>query len=127
MAAKVGDYILDNGLVVLDTQATHIHIVDADPVTFGDVGTMTCGNKNFGAGNCFGVPSAGVAPIGRQVTSTAITDGSVTRTSTATGWAVTDTTNSRILANGALSASQAVTNGNTFQLSQFIIKLPSGA
>lgn len=127
MVAKVGDYVLDNGLVILDTQATHIHIVDSDPTTFGDVTTMTCGNKNFGAGAAFGVPSAGTAPIGRQVQSAAITDGNVTRTTTATGWAVTDTTNSRILANGALSASQAVTNGNTFQLSQFIIKLPSGA
>jgi hypothetical protein len=127
MAAKVGDYVLDNGLTVLDLAATHIHIVDSDPTTFAEVATMSCGNKNFGAGACFAAPAPGTAPIGRQVQSAPITDGNVTRTATATGWAVTDTTNSRLLANGALSASQAVTNGNTFQLSQFIIKLPSGA
>lgn len=127
MVAKVGDYVLDNGLQALDTQATHIHIVDNDPSAFADIATMSCGNKNFGAGNCFGAPAAGTAPIGRQVQSVAISDGSVTRTTTATGWAVTDAANSRLLANGALSASQAVTSGNTFQLSQFIIKLPTGA
>jgi hypothetical protein len=88
---------------------------------------MSCGNKNFGAGACFGAPAAGTAPIGRQVQSAPITDGNVTRTATATGWAVVDAVNSRFLANGQLSAGQAVTNGNTFQLSPFIIKLPSGA
>lgn len=125
MASKVGDYVLDNGLTVLDTGATHIHIVDTDPADYAAVASATCGNKNFGAGGCFGAPAAGTTPTGRQVQSVAITDGSVTRTTTATGWAVVD--GSRLLANGQLSASQAVTSGNTFQLSQFIIKLPTGA
>jgi len=122
MAANVQDRVLDLGLNVLDTEATHMYITSAEATTFTEASsTFAKGNKNWGAGAVFGSPAAG-SP-GRKVTSAAITDGSVTGTATVTNWAVTDNTNSRLLAVGALSASQAVTSGNTFSLGAFDIKL----
>jgi hypothetical protein len=54
----------------------------------------------------------------------AVTDGSVTATQTAGWWSITDNTNSRLLATGTLSATQAVTSGNIFTLGAFDIRLP---
>jgi hypothetical protein len=122
LANKVADPVLDGGLTVIDTVATAIHILSADPTVFSDVATLTLGNKTWSAGGAFGAPQAGDVN-GRKVMSTAITDGAVTATGTATKWALVDAT--RLLANGSLSAPQAVTNGNTFTLASFKIELPS--
>ena len=122
MADNVQDRVLDLGLNVLDTEATHIRICTQEPTTYTEAtSTYSKGYKNFGAGAVFGAPAAG-SP-GRKVTSAAITDGVVDGTGTVTKWAVTDETNSRFLATGSLAASQAVTNGNTFSLGAFDIKL----
>lgn len=122
---SVQDRVLDLGLNVLDTEATHININTAEPATFAAAtsGATFLGTKNFGAGAAFGAPAAGT-PNGRKVTSVAITDGSISATGTAAAWSTTDNTNSRLLASGTLSASQGVTSGNTFQLPGFDIRLP---
>lgn len=120
----VGDRVLDLGLNVLDTEATHLYITSAEATTFTQASsTNALGNKNFGAGAVTGSPAAG-SPNGRKVTTAAITDGSVTATGTASHWAITDNANSRLLATGTLSATQAVTSGNTFTLGAFDIRLP---
>lgn len=121
----VQDRVLDLGLNVLDTEATHIYICyTSEPTTFTEASsTKACGNKNFGAGAVTGSPAAG-SPNGRKVTTAAVTDGSVTATQTAGWWAITDNTNSRLLATGTLAATQAVTSGNTFTLGAFDIRLP---
>ena len=125
MADRLESRVLDLGLNVLDTEATHIYLCSGDPADFTNASsTLALGNKNFGAGAAFGSPAAGT-PNGRKVASTAITDGSITGTGTATKWAVTDNTNSRLLAVGSLAASQAVTSGNTFSLPTFDIRIPS--
>lgn len=124
MVAHVEPRVLDLGLNVLDTEATHIYICNAEPTTFtGASSTNALGSKNFGAGAAFGAPANGGASNSRKVSSTAITDGAVTATGTATHWVVTDNANSRLLAVGSLAASQAVTNGNTFTLASFDIQL----
>lgn len=69
-------------------------------------------------------PGGTRAPSGRRVTVAAIADGSVTATGTATHWAITDTANGRLLATGALAASQLVTSGNTFTLGAFDAGIP---
>lgn len=122
----VGDRVLDLGLNVLDTETTHININTSEPATFAAAtsGGTFLGTKNFGAGAAFGAPAAG-SPNGRKVSSAAITDGSVSATGTAANWSATDNTNSRLNAAGALSASQGVTSGNTFQLPSYDIRLPS--
>lgn len=119
--------VYDNGLSVLDTEATHIYICSQEPSTYTQaITTYGLGNKNFGAGGCFGAPGART-PSGRKVSSVAVTDGSVTATGTATHWAVVDSANSRLLAAGPLASSQAVTNGNTFTLPTFDIGIPAPA
>lgn len=120
----VGDYILDNGLTIMDTQATHIYLTNALATTFTEAtSTFALGNKNFGAGAAVGAPAAGT-PNGRKVDTTAITDGTISATGTASHWAITDNTNSRLHAAFTLAATQAVTSGNTFQLPTFIVRLP---
>lgn len=121
----VGDRVLDLGLNVLDTEATHIYInYTSEATTHTEASsTKACGNKNFGAGAVTGAPAAG-SPNGRKVTTAAVTDGSVTATQTAGWWAITDNANTRLLATGTLAASQAVTSGNTFTLAAFDIRLP---
>lgn len=122
--ALLGDYILDNGLTILDTGATHIYINSSEPATFTAASsTVKLGTKNFGAGNCFGAPAAG-SPNGRKVSSVSFTDGTVDSSGTATHWSTTDTTNSRLYATNSLSSSQAVTSGNTFSLGSFDIRIP---
>lgn len=123
----IADRVFDLGLNVLDTEATHIYVCSAEPATYtAATSTNALGNKNFGAGAAFGAPADGVTN-GRRVSSVAITDGTITATGTATHWAVTDNTNSRLLATGALSASASLTSGGTFTLGSFDVTIPDAA
>lgn len=109
----ITDTAFDSGLSYLDTNGTRIDICQtAEPTNYTEAtSTNTVGNKT---GLNTGAPAA-ASTDGRSVTVPAITDGSVTATATAGWWALTDGT-SLFLASGALSASQSVTNGNTFTL-----------
>jgi hypothetical protein len=119
--AILNDRVFDNGLTVLDTEANKILITSAQPTTYTEA------NATYALGNSttlsIGAP-ADRSGGGRQVTVAAITDGSVTATGTATHYAIVDTTNSRLLAAGSLTASQAVTSGNTFTLTSTTIGIP---
>ena len=119
--ASLADYVLDNGLTKLDTEANKILITSAEATTY------TQANATYALGNSttlsIGAPAARSGG-GRQVTIAAITDGAVTATGTATHYAIVDTASSRLLATGSLSASQAVTSGNTFTLSSAVIGIP---
>jgi hypothetical protein len=121
--ATLNDRVFDNGLTVLDTEANAIHITSAEATDFANVSSVTLGNSTSLS---IGAP-ADRAGGGREVTVAAITDGSVTGTGTATHYAIVDTINSRLLATGSLSASQAVTSGNTFTLSSVAIGIPDPA
>ena len=117
----LNDRVFDNGLTVLDTEATHLYICSQEPTTYTEASaTYDLGVK---ATPTVGAP-ADRSGGGREVTISAITDGSITDTGTATHWALTDNTNSRLLATNALSASQAVTSGNTFTLASFKVGIP---
>jgi len=121
MAARVADTVIDNGLSSLKSAARYVYICSSEPTTYTEASsTYALGSKDLGAGSVF--PAAIAAGTnGRKVTTAAITDGSVTGTGTVAYWAITDA--SALLANGALSASQAVTNGNTFSLGAFDITI----
>jgi hypothetical protein len=122
--AYMNDRVLDNGLTVLDTEANRLDICSTEPTTYTQAtSTYTLGNKTSLS---IGAPAART-PSGRKVTVASFTDGSVSGTGTAAYWAVVDTSNSRLLAAGALSASQAVTSGNTFSLAAFDIGIPGPA
>ena len=118
MAASLETRVLDLGLNVLDTEATHIMICAAEPTA------NSLGYKPGAAGSQFGVPSDH-SVNGRFVASNAITDGTIVTTGTAGWWAAIDSTNNRLHAHQSLSATQAVTSGNTFTLSSFTIRIPS--
>ena len=116
----IADYIFDLALAELDTNATHLYITSAEATTFTQAtSTYALGNK---ATPSVGAPANG-AVNGRRVTVASFTDGSVTATGTATHWAITKTTGSTLMATGALSASQGVTNGNTFSLAAFDVTI----
>jgi hypothetical protein len=121
----LNDRVLDLGLNVLDTEATHIYVCSSEPASFAAAGTAKLGSKALAAGG-IGAPAAR-APSGRKVTVAAFTDGAVVADGTATHWAVVDETNSRLLAANTLAASQGVTNGNSFSLAAFDIGIPGPA
>jgi len=122
--ATLNDRVFDNGLTVLDTEANRIDITSVEATTYASAtSTNTLGNSTSLS---IGAP-ADRSGGGREVTVAAITDGAVTGTGTATHYAIVDTVNSRLLATGSLSASQAVTSGNTFTLSSVAIGIPDPA
>lgn len=122
--ATLDNRVFDNGLTVLDTEANAIHITSAEASTYAAAtSTLTLGNSTSLS---IGAP-ADRPGGGRQVVVAAVTDGSVTGTGTATHYAIVDTNNSRLLATGSLTASQAVTSGNTFTLSSVSIGIPDPA
>lgn len=121
--ATLDNRVFDNGLTVLDTEANAIHITSSEATSFANVSSVTLGNSTSLS---IGAPQDRVGG-GRQVVVAAITDGSVTGTGTATHYAIVDSANSRLLATGSLTASQAVTSGNTFTLSSVSIGIPDPA
>jgi hypothetical protein len=122
--ATLADRVFDNGLTVLDTEANRLDICSTEPTTYTQATTTyTLGNKTSLS---IGAPADRTGG-GREVTVASFTDGSVTGTGTAAYYAITDTTNSRLLATGSLSSSQAVTSGNTFSISSFKIGIPDPA
>jgi hypothetical protein len=108
----IADTAFDNGLTYLDTNGETLYITSQVATTYTEANsTYALGDKNTVT---IGVPEAG-ATDGRRVIVSAITDGDVTGTGTATHWALCkDSATSELLATGPLTSSQAVTSGNTF-------------
>ena len=119
MTGFVTDTAFDSGLSYLDTNGTQINICSAEPTTYSIATTAGTSSLGVQLSMNTGAPAAG-SPSGRGVTVPAITAGTVTNTGTATYWALTDGS-SLLLAYGLLSASQAVTSGNTFTLDAITI------
>lgn len=122
--AALNDKVFDSGLNILDTDTEKLYILSGDPgLTWSNIAALALGNKATPAISAPADRGAG----GREVTVSAIADGTVTKTGTATHYALTDDNLTLILASGALSASQAVTSGNTFTLTEFKIGIPDPA
>lgn len=122
--STLNNRVFDNGLTVLDTEANRLDITSQEATTYaGASSTYSLGNSTSLS---IAAPSDRGAG-GRQVVVAAISDGSVTGTGTATHYAIVDTVNSRLLATGSLTESQAVTSGNTFTLGSFTIGIPDPA
>lgn len=121
----LGDKVLDNGLNYLDTNCDKIFVCSHMPTSYADAtSTSALGNYNWGAGNAFpadGAKSGG----GRQISSNAITNGSITANGTVAAWAAVDTVNSLLLASGALTGGGAVLSGQTFSLGVLTIGIPN--
>ncbi len=119
--ATIADRVLDNGLTILDTEANAVHVTSQEATTYASAtSTHTLGNTTSIAISAPADRTGG----GRKVTLSAITGANITGTGTVTHYAIVDTTNSRLLVTGALTASQAVTNGNTFSLEALDVGIP---
>jgi hypothetical protein len=124
MAAFLGDRVFDNGLTTLDTEASHLYITSAQATTYTEaITTYALGVKATPTVSAPADRTGG----GREVTVSAITDGTVSATGTAGFYALVDSSNTRLLAAAPLSATQSVTNGNTFTLTSFKIGIPDPA
>ena len=122
--ASLHNDVCDNGLSVIDDNTEILVILSDDPgLTWANIATYLLGTK---AAPTISAPADRTGG-GREVTVSAITDGSVSATGTASHWATTDDSASKILASGALSASQSVTSGNTFTLTEIAIGIPDPA
>ena len=118
----LNDRVLDNGLSVLTNEVTHLIICNAEPTNFNEAWlTYKVGSKTAPVISSPAARSGG----GREVTVSAISDGSISVTSTAGFFALVDNVNSRLLAAKSLAASQAVTDLNTFTLTQFKVGIPA--
>ena len=119
--ATIADRVLDEGLSVLDLEANAVHINSQEATSYAEAtSTYTLGNSTSVTISAPADRTGG----GRKVTMSAISDGSVTATGTATHYAIVDTVNSRLLVTGSLTASQAVTSGNTFSLEALDVGIP---
>ncbi len=120
--AYLDDSVLDAALNVIDTGATRLDITSSEVTSYAAISGATLGNKtsiNFAA-------PADRTGGGRQITLAAITDGSVTGDGTATHWCVHNASDT-LYACEELASSQAVSNGNTFTLTEFEIGIPDPA
>ena len=114
----LSDNIFDSGLGYATTNGTRIDVCSQEPTTYAEAtSTYTLGNKATTVGAV-----ANNSPDGRKVVVAAISAGSVTATGTASHWALTDGIG-ELLATGTLSASQALTSGNTFDLAAIDVAL----
>lgn len=120
--ASISDYVLDAALSKLDTEANRVDICSSEPTTYtAATSTATLGNSTS---ITISAPTDGDTS-GRKVTLSAISNASVTGSGTATHFAISDTSNSRLLATGSLSGGgQSVTSGNTFSLTAVDIEIP---
>lgn len=119
--AFLADRVLDNGLTVLDTEANKITITSLESTTYASANSTHA----LGSSTSLSIGSpADRSAGGREVTVSAISDGSVSGNGTASHFAILDTSNSRLLATGSLSAPQTVSDGNTFTLASFKIGIP---
>lgn len=118
----MSDNAYDALLNYIDTNGETLYICSSLPVTYAEASsTYALGSKTSLTINA---PSDR-SPNGRECVVPAITDGSVSADGTAGFWAICkDSATSELLCAAALSATQAVSNGNTFTLTQFAIQVP---
>lgn len=122
--ASIADRVLDNGLTVLDTEASRVDITSQEATTYAEAtSTHTLGNTTSISISAPADRTGG----GRKVTLSAISGASVTGTGNATHYAITDVSNTRLLATGSLTTPQQVASGNTFSLQALDIGIPDPA
>lgn len=123
----LNDRSLDAALQVIVTEGSRLDICTAEPTSYAQAtSTLSVGNKTGIAPGAVGDRS----PNGRKTTIPAVVSGApgaITGNGTATHWAITDPTNSRLLAAGVLSAGQVVVSGNTWTSTAFDIGLADAA
>jgi len=120
MAAFLADNVFDKGLEYIDTYVDELHICSQVPTTYAEaITTYSLGSK---ASPTIGTPVD--ATSGRKVVVSAITDGAVDATNTATHFALVYTGGTELVVTQELASPQAVTDGNPFTTTEFEINIP---
>jgi hypothetical protein len=125
----VGSYYVDLALTGMKADASDININNLEPTSYAQAtsGGAFLGKKAFGAGAVF--PGAIAAGTGssHKLTTAAVTDGAISLSGTASHWSITmNGAPTRLVAQGALSATQSVTTPNPFTLGAFDIQMAYG-
>jgi hypothetical protein len=106
----IADRVFDNGLTILDTEVNEVTLCSQAPTDYtGAHTTYKLGTK---ASPTVSAPTDGTT--GRKVTLSAITDGALSAAGTATHIALSDTSNTRLLAVLPLASSVAVASSGTW-------------
>lgn len=120
--AFLHDDVHDDGLQRLTDRVTQIYICSQEPTTYAEASsTFALGVKSTPT---ISAPKAG-DPNGREVEASSFSDGSVTATGTATHYAWVRDVDNEFWVAQALSASQAVTQNNTFSLTAHSVRKPA--
>lgn len=118
--STVSPRILDGGLAVIAAEANRICFCSAEPATYlAAVETLLLGYRQSPA---FGALAD--AGEGRSITMAAFANGSIVKTGTWSHVALVATVNARLLVTHPLSATVAVTAGNSASLPAWTITLP---
>lgn len=116
--------VFDNGLSAIDDNAENLYICNALPTTFAEASsTYKIGTK---ATPTIAAPSD-KAGGGREVVVAAISDGVVNSADDGTHYGITDDSESKLLAAGALAGTVALVTGTPFTLTEFAIGIPDPA
>lgn len=119
--ATIADRVLDSGLNILTNEATRVDITSQEATSYAEAtSTYTLGNTTSISISAPADRTGG----GRKVTLSAISGASVTGTGNAQFYAITDVSNTRLLATGAITTPQQVASGNTFSLQALDIGIP---
>lgn len=122
--AFLSDNVLDDGLQYITDNGGALHICSQEPTSYTEATvTYSLGSKTSPT---IGSPENGDSS-GRKVVVSAITDGSVSATGTATHYAIVKTTATTELLATQTVTSQAVTSGNTFTTNALDITIPDPA
>jgi hypothetical protein len=121
----INDTEFDALLNSIQDNVGDLHICSQEPINYTEATvTYTLGDKQSPT---VAEPSDRGGG-GREIVVSAITDGDVTGDGDASHWAIVKTSaTTRLMAAGALSAPQTVSNGNTFTLTSFAIGVPDAA
>jgi len=121
--AWLSDEVLDGALNIIANNADTIYICNTEPTTIGDLSNTSI---TLGASNTtlqFTGPSDRSGG-GRELTIGAA-NGAVTASANAAFFAVANST--VLMVTGSLTASQPVTDGNSFALGSFTVGIPDPA
>lgn len=121
MVAYINDLVFDNGLQLISTTADRVFLNVTEPTNYLDATTGI--NALGNAAATVNAPADG-ATDGRRVIVDAISGGTVNGDGDANFFSLVDDTAQEIMCYQAISNPQTVSDGNTFSLSQFEVRIP---
>lgn len=117
---RLDNTVFDAALTVITANTENLYLTSQEATTYAEAATTYKLATKATPG--FTGPADGDTS-GRKVTVNAISDGTVNTTGNATHWALTDDSESTLVAAGALSGTVALTANSMFNLAAFDIEI----